>query len=782
MFRMMHNFILTTVWIAALACAVPTGADYDAGQRAWEEKRYSDALTEWQRAADENDARAMLKLGQLYVQGLGILQDYVLAHMWFNLAASRGEVEAIKEREALVAKMTAVERVEAQKLARTWRPGKADQNTAQKSDIVPQTVRAAEITPVTEDVGPPPPQAILEAQSLLAVLGYKPGPADGIWGGLSERAYQEFLRDVGLTPTDSLTPWTLRQMRTLAKRQGVYAKVKATIASSRGQDAVFRNTKAGDVNRLKAALAAGVPIDARDAKGWTPLMHAADKGNSILVEYLLQSKADPNIRAADGETALFIAAVRGHLEIIAALMKAGADPTITGARGKTAVEIARTKFGEPDDYYKLRIYDGDTGKSKKPTDAVRAVHRLLEGYEPLFYIAAWNEDPSFLTRLLDSGTDVNARDKDYFTLLHHASRSNENPAVAALLLDRGANINIPDKDKLTPLHHAAAHNENPAVTALLLDRGVNVDMRDEDYNTPLHHASRSNENPAVTALLLDRGANVDTRGKDMLTPLHHAASDNANPAVAALLLDRGANINVRDKYANDRTPLHYATATNKNPAVTALLLDRGANINVRDKEDNTPLHQAAAHNKNPAVTALLLDRGANINVRDKEDNTPLHQAAAHNKNPAVTALLLDRGANINTTNKYDNTSLHLAAAENENPAVAALLLDRGANINTTNKYDNTSLHLAAAENENPAVAALLLDRGANINARDKTYGSTPLHYAAGSNANPAVAALLLDRGTNINVRNSRNETPLDYAIFKKNPVMEELIRRRGGTQ
>ena len=35
------------------------------------------------------DRRAMLALGRSYLQGLGAPQDYVLAHMWFNLAASR---------------------------------------------------------------------------------------------------------------------------------------------------------------------------------------------------------------------------------------------------------------------------------------------------------------------------------------------------------------------------------------------------------------------------------------------------------------------------------------------------------------------------------------------------------------------------------------------------------------------------------------------------------------------------------------------------------------------
>ena len=39
---------------------------------------------------------AMLALGRLYAQGLGAPQDYVLAHMWFNLAARPGRGRGIE--------------------------------------------------------------------------------------------------------------------------------------------------------------------------------------------------------------------------------------------------------------------------------------------------------------------------------------------------------------------------------------------------------------------------------------------------------------------------------------------------------------------------------------------------------------------------------------------------------------------------------------------------------------------------------------------------------------
>jgi hypothetical protein len=56
-------------------------------------------------------------------------QDYVIAHMWFNLAASRfsaSETEerekAIENRDTVASEMTRTQVAEAQRLAREWKP------------------------------------------------------------------------------------------------------------------------------------------------------------------------------------------------------------------------------------------------------------------------------------------------------------------------------------------------------------------------------------------------------------------------------------------------------------------------------------------------------------------------------------------------------------------------------------------------------------------------------------------------------------------------------------
>jgi hypothetical protein len=47
-----------------------------------------------------------------------VVENYVLAHMWFNLAAANGDIPATKKRDLIATKMTPQQIAEAQKLAR----------------------------------------------------------------------------------------------------------------------------------------------------------------------------------------------------------------------------------------------------------------------------------------------------------------------------------------------------------------------------------------------------------------------------------------------------------------------------------------------------------------------------------------------------------------------------------------------------------------------------------------------------------------------------------------
>ena len=57
-------------------------------------------------------------LGIMYEQGDGVTQDYVRAHMWYNVAAAQGNTAAAKLRDDFSTLMTPQQIAEGQAMAR----------------------------------------------------------------------------------------------------------------------------------------------------------------------------------------------------------------------------------------------------------------------------------------------------------------------------------------------------------------------------------------------------------------------------------------------------------------------------------------------------------------------------------------------------------------------------------------------------------------------------------------------------------------------------------------
>jgi TPR repeat protein len=74
------------------------------------------------RAANQGNELAQRKLGLLYERGDGVQQDFVQAYMWYKLGAASGVKAGIVLRDALAIRMTSDQLLEAQNLAREWRP------------------------------------------------------------------------------------------------------------------------------------------------------------------------------------------------------------------------------------------------------------------------------------------------------------------------------------------------------------------------------------------------------------------------------------------------------------------------------------------------------------------------------------------------------------------------------------------------------------------------------------------------------------------------------------
>jgi TPR repeat protein len=85
---------------------------------------YAEAAKWYGKAAQQGNVFGQLSLASMYEEGRGVPQDYVLAHMWWNLATAHGATDAAKFRDELAAKMTPEQVADAQRLAREWKPTK----------------------------------------------------------------------------------------------------------------------------------------------------------------------------------------------------------------------------------------------------------------------------------------------------------------------------------------------------------------------------------------------------------------------------------------------------------------------------------------------------------------------------------------------------------------------------------------------------------------------------------------------------------------------------------
>jgi TPR repeat protein len=60
------------------------------------------------------------ELGMMYASGRSVPTDLVSAHKWFNLAAMRGNTDAVRLRRELAEEMSETEIATAQRAARDW--------------------------------------------------------------------------------------------------------------------------------------------------------------------------------------------------------------------------------------------------------------------------------------------------------------------------------------------------------------------------------------------------------------------------------------------------------------------------------------------------------------------------------------------------------------------------------------------------------------------------------------------------------------------------------------
>lgn len=115
-----------------------------------------------------------------------------------------------------------------------------------------------------------------------------------------------------------------------------------SLIEENGDTFLHRAAQAGDLTMVQFFLKHGCPLSLEqfDYLEHTPLIRAAEAGQTEAVDYLLWKEANPNAcnEARIGSTALIEAVRGGHVEIVKLLLEAGADPSTPGWMQLTAFD------------------------------------------------------------------------------------------------------------------------------------------------------------------------------------------------------------------------------------------------------------------------------------------------------------------------------------------------------------------------------------------------------------------------------------------------------------
>ncbi|MBJ6762741.1 ankyrin repeat domain-containing protein [Myxococcaceae bacterium JPH2] len=125
------------------------------------------------------------------------------------------------------------------------------------------------------------------------------------------------------------------------------------LATSEAERYLLAAAREGDTEVVTGLVKAGTPVDARDSRGFSPLILAAYHGHVDTVRALIAGGADACAGDNRGNTALMGAAFKGHADIVAVLQEQPCAVDQTNRLGQTALMFA-VLFGRDDVARQLR--------------------------------------------------------------------------------------------------------------------------------------------------------------------------------------------------------------------------------------------------------------------------------------------------------------------------------------------------------------------------------------------------------------------------------------------
>ena len=260
-------------------------------------------------------------------------------------------------------------------------------------------------------------------------------------------------------------------------------------------------------------IAKSADVNAKRNDGKTPLALAIRWNKTEIAELLIANGADVNAKQVDGITPLHRAAHEGY-KIVKLLIAEGADVNAKDEDGYTPLDLA-IRLRHPETADLLRKHGGKTKKELKASEPVAETSQpetpTAKTPDALFeelkieefvakggmgvvrkrgenkitiYEAANIGDLETVEKLLESGTDVNQKNRQGYTPLMAAGTKE----IAEFLISKGASVN--ESTIFGTALHEAVNSRRYEVAKVLLENGASVNAKTNVGITPLDWAIR----------------------------------------------------------------------------------------------------------------------------------------------------------------------------------------------------------------------------------------------------------------------------------------------------